>query len=292
MISFSIIIPVYKGQQYIPNLIRIAEANARELDSASIENNVELILVNDSPDIPLEIETESRTVTIRPLANEHNSGIHQSRINGLQAATGEYIVFLDQDDQIADDFLTKLYTIAIEKKADVVVGNAVNEISEQVSMLAYRTKGLYRNVTRLEAYVVSRNQIISPGQCLIRKASIPQEWCQFVVKINGADDLFLWLLMMVLGRKFEICKDVVYTHRYTGENLSAAIDKMTNSSLEVGQYLQQISYVPKRVTEDFIKCCKLHQLFRNASFAEKIVLMLKNSVLFTRRLYVKLSTYF
>lgn len=292
MIRFSIIVPLYKGQRYIKDLIQMAEDNLKSMTLANIENEVELILVNDSPDVPLSVDSESNIVKISLYYNTQNSGIHKSKINGLRLSTSDYVLFLDQDDYISNDFLLKQFNVMQEANADVVVGNALNEIDKKNSVVSYRTKGQFKNVKDIEAYIVSRNQIISMGQCLIKRSSIPEEWGEYILTRNGSDDLFLWLLMLTLDKKVALCKDVVYTHKYTGENLSAAVDKMTNSSVEVGQFLQQISYVPKHISEEFLKSRKLQQDFLSADLFAKVLLILKNPRMFIRRAKIKFRTFF
>lgn len=50
MKNISIIVPIYYGEKYIPNIIRQAEDCRRYLDK---EDYLELLLVNDAPDAPL-----------------------------------------------------------------------------------------------------------------------------------------------------------------------------------------------------------------------------------------------
>lgn len=44
-------------------------------------------------------------------------------------------------------------------------------------------------------YLYGTDMIFSPGQCLIRKAVIPRDWCKRRLTVNGCDDFLLWLLM-------------------------------------------------------------------------------------------------
>lgn len=53
--------------------------------------------------------------------NPQNLGIHKSRVNGINLAHGDYILLLDQDDSITDDYLKEQLN-AIES-ADISVCN-------------------------------------------------------------------------------------------------------------------------------------------------------------------------
>lgn len=95
----SVIIPVYNAQRTL----------TRCIDSvlASAYGGFEILLVNDgSTDESLAIcsayaERDSR---IR-LVTQENQGVSAARNRGLREAKGEWVVFLDADDFISDDFL-------------------------------------------------------------------------------------------------------------------------------------------------------------------------------------------
>ena len=57
-------------------------------------------------------------------------------------------------------------------------------------------------LNNLTFYLKSHNIIKSPGQCLIKRQCIPVEWQRYIMKTNGADDLFLWILLLEKSYKF------------------------------------------------------------------------------------------
>lgn len=244
MTTFSIITPFYKGNRYIANIFQIAEENRASLKKILPESRVELIIVNDSPETEVQIPDNADPDGFRILHHDKNRGIHQARISGLQKAEGEFVLLLDQDDTVASDFLAQQY----EKlgDADMVVALAMNENSDGTCLPFYDTPGKIRKLTEFSTYLKSHNQIISPGQCLIRKNAIPQEWCSYVLEVNGSDDLFLWILMFEQKKKIVIHEKCLYTHKYTGENLSESGDRMGRSTLDLVKILRQIPYVPDK----------------------------------------------
>jgi hypothetical protein len=54
---------------------------------------------------------------------QSNQGAPAARNKGMEAATGDYLLFLDSDDQLTDEALTSLVRAQEESKADVVYGN-------------------------------------------------------------------------------------------------------------------------------------------------------------------------
>ena len=72
---------------------------------------LEFILVNDSPEEEIELETfKEYSFEYKVVVNERNMGIQKARINGLENSTGEYILFLDQDDEILPNYIFSQYT--------------------------------------------------------------------------------------------------------------------------------------------------------------------------------------
>lgn len=198
---------------------------------------LELILVNDSPEESLSMEDIKGTYDfkIQILCNEQNRGIHYSRVHGLKAATGEFVTFLDQDDVIADDFL-KSQLEHMGKKDDVIVANGIAEYASYNKRL-YRYAFMQLTVKHIWFYTKFDCRIISPGQCLIRKSSIPETWMKNIMTKNGADDYFLWLLMLSQGKRFGINRGLLYTHKYTSVNVSEDKDKMHQSVEEMLSFI-------------------------------------------------------
>ncbi len=115
MTKLSIIIPVYNAELYLEKC----------LDSLCHQTlkDIEIVCVNDcSLDGSLAIlqEYASKDSRIKLINFTENKGAAAARNAGIEAATGEYIGFVDSDDFVDLDFYEKLYTKAKETNADVV----------------------------------------------------------------------------------------------------------------------------------------------------------------------------
>ena len=232
----TVITPFYEGDEYIDAYVQCMMANADSL--ARLGHELQVILVNDSPWRDLRVnEAGAGRDIFQVLVNEANSGIHYSRVAGLKAAEGDYIMFLDQDDVIAEDGLARLLRAAAKSGADVTVANAYLEQADGSRPLWYRTDYHKGCIGDLQTYIRIGIQIISPGQCLIKRGAIPDFWCQHILKQNGADDYFLWLIMLSDGARFDYLDEAIYTHKYTAKNLSADTTVTDDSAYEFMEYL-------------------------------------------------------
>lgn len=224
-VTVSVIIPIYKGDQYISYWV---DKIGRNVDAIR-NTEVELLFINDYPDVALEEVNEPITFYTKVINSGINRGIHGARVFGLEHAKGDYIVFLDQDDKISDNYLvTQLASIG---DSDVVIANGLNEHYCCAGKdVIYADEIAHKNACSLEVMLGCGNTIISPGHTMIRKKSIPEMWKRNILKNNGADDYFLWLIMLSQGKIFVINREIIYTHVATGSNLSL-VDEFMNASL-------------------------------------------------------------
>ncbi len=117
----SVIVPVYKAEPYLRQCV----------DSilAQTLSDLEIILVDDgSPDGCPAIcdEYAAKDPRVRVIHKE-NGGPASSVIAGVQAATGEYIGFVDSDDWIDPNYYADLYRGIIQNGADAVEAERVIE---------------------------------------------------------------------------------------------------------------------------------------------------------------------
>ena len=236
MKKVSVIVPIYKGNRYIPNLFQMLEHNWETANKVG-EVQVEMVLVNDSPTEELEIGSRERqgNVFLVTVSNTCNCGIHFSRVHGLLRSSGEYVVFLDQDDEISPVYIREQLAALGSRDAVICNGKDCNNI-------------IYNNTGELDRAVDGReyrkgNRIVSPGQVLIRKSSIPADWTNYIMKKNGADDYFLWMLMFCNNRKIGIHDKVLYCHLISETNTSNNQDEMNASVIEMAGKMKMLGYL-------------------------------------------------
>ncbi|MBQ2835685.1 MAG: glycosyltransferase [Clostridia bacterium] len=116
-IKVSIVVPVYKVEKYL-------NKSMEALINQTLEE-IEIVCVNDgSPDNCLQILKQyqinypNKNIKI---IDKKNQGVWKARFDGILAATGEYIGFVDPDDYITLDFAEKLYNAAQTTGAEIVV---------------------------------------------------------------------------------------------------------------------------------------------------------------------------
>ena len=111
----SLIIPAYNAQDYI----------IRSIDSAlaSDFDNLEIIIVNDgsTDDTQKIIDWYTKNYPNIVSIQKENGGVADTRNKGIEAAQGEYIAFMDNDDLIRPDMIRKLYVSITKNNCDVAI---------------------------------------------------------------------------------------------------------------------------------------------------------------------------
>lgn len=224
----SVIVPLYFGKCYIKSMISRIERCADETKDYEIQ----LVFSNDAPEEMIENVYDSSRISIKIINADCNAGIHKARINGLQNSVGDYILFLDQDDEIKQNyFVSQLSKIGT---ADAVVCSAVSG-----GRIKYNTDRPLDKAVSRKCMIEEGNMILSPGQVLIRRRAIPDSWTNHVMQQNGADDWLLWLCMHSENREFAINDEVLFFRKVHYSNASFDSQKMTASEEEVVKIVEQ-----------------------------------------------------
>ena len=119
-IKFSIIVPIYKVEQYLDKCVQ-------SLINQTYRN-IEIILVDDgSPDrCPQMCDNFAKNDDRIVVLHKTNGGLSDARNKGLEVARGEYIIFVDSDDYIELDACEKFAAYS-NKGFDILIGDAFLE---------------------------------------------------------------------------------------------------------------------------------------------------------------------
>ena len=127
MEKISVIVPVYMSEDYLEKC----------LDSILQQTyqNLEVILINDgSAAICQRYKNQDARVKVY---HKPNGGVASSRNRALEAVTGDYIVFVDNDDWLELDHIQSLYDLLKKTDADIAIGNFTQFIEDQGSFLIH-----------------------------------------------------------------------------------------------------------------------------------------------------------
>lgn len=228
--------------------------------------SIEMVLVNDFPDEKLEIKEQLiKNISWIEITNKQNCGIHFSRVQGLLYSSGDYVLFLDQDDKISPVYIRE--QIVEMESADAIICNGKN-----LSNLIYRNQEELNRAVEMKEYLKGNNQIVSPGQVLLRKSAIPKEWfCNILMK-NGADDYFLWMLMFIQNKKMKIHNKVLFWHLISDINTSKNTNEMTASVFEMLSKIRNMGYLSfeeEKEIQQYRKCLNRPEILTDEKYKKE-----------------------
>lgn len=123
----SIIVPVFNVEKYVSKCIDSILAQTYE--------NIEIILIDDgSTDNSYEIckEYENKYNNIK-LYHKSNGGLSSARNKGIKESHGDFITFVDSDDELDSNFIKILYYNLIESNAEISVGKLKKIYNNNIS---------------------------------------------------------------------------------------------------------------------------------------------------------------
>ena len=125
MIKVSVIVPVYKVEQYLKECVDSIVGQTYP--------DIEIILVDDgSPDSCPSICDEYTAQDNRiKVIHQENAGLSQARNAGIKAATGDYLLFVDSDDKLADcDVVQNLADFLQQTKSTVTYCGCIHRLDK------------------------------------------------------------------------------------------------------------------------------------------------------------------
>lgn len=180
---FSIIIPVYNAAKYLQRSVESVLSQDSE--------EFELILVDDgSTDKSAEICDEYAHNDIRvKVYHQENKGASVARNKGIELASGEWITFIDADDEVASEFITILNDASINSDADIIFFGYSMRFSNMVKDYLLETR---RIDTKDYSYVYTDCEITTPWSKLFRRNLLIDNNIRFDGRLaNGEDTLFM-----------------------------------------------------------------------------------------------------
>lgn len=161
----SIIIPIYGVREYIADSLKSVLNQTY--------NDIEVVLVNDcTPDDSMEVAQEmisqlKERFEVVVVNHEENKGISDTRNNGVKIATGEYIFFLDSDDEITPDCIELLHNEFVKNPdisfsyggfMEISIDGARNEFIPDVSTSS--TKEMFDSLFSRKLTYMSWNRLV------------------------------------------------------------------------------------------------------------------------------------
>lgn len=242
----SVIIPVYNAEKYLRQC----------LDSVLVQSlkNIEIICVDDaSTDSSLQIleEYKNKDSRLNVHTLEKKSSALVARKKGILLSSGEYILFIDSDDYIAQDTCENIYNKIVLENVEIlhfssVIENCGNLALERIKM---NEKLLKPYEQRLEASAVFEtcflkqsygftlwNKLFSSKLCKTAVSYIDDDF------LPKAQDLYFYFVISYFAKSYLGWNSPPYYHYCFGRGITGS-NTITLETFE--RYCRQVDVVQK-----------------------------------------------
>lgn len=206
--NISVIIPYYEAASHIPKLVQTLKSQPYFS---------EVIVVDDCSSAEayeqlVEIGKENNWLVLR---QDVNAGPGPARNRGVEAASGDYIVFLDADDVFLPDASAKLAEVCTEISPDVVLFDVVavtSRVKVEYSMLPGQSQSGLVNPNTALAYARS----MMAGKCY-RRAFILEHNIQYGTLKRHEDTAFTKSALLLAEQVYYLHENLyLYQISYSG----------------------------------------------------------------------------
>ncbi|MFW7431979.1 bifunctional glycosyltransferase/CDP-glycerol:glycerophosphate glycerophosphotransferase [Vagococcus carniphilus] len=209
-IRISAVIAIYNVDEYIVEALdSLLEQEVENID-------LEVIVVDDgstdeTPNILNEYQTQHSNIKV---INVDRVGLGKARNVGIEASTGEYLIFMDGDDIIYPNAYYAMLESALKNDADIVVGN----VSRFDSTRKFFLSGLHKKIFSddLEGtHILNNKQLIydtTAWNKLFKASFFKENNLQFLEGMLY-EDIPCIMKAHLLSKKTNIILDYVYRWR-------------------------------------------------------------------------------
>lgn len=232
MVEVSIIIPVFNVEKYVEDSL----LSALNQDFKDIE----YIIVDDcgtdnSMNIVNNIIASFPQRKIKVIKHLSNKGLSEARNTGLKESSGKYVFFMDSDDTITLNCISKHYASLQKNNADFTVANINLEGAKSIHIKPI-VKTI-ENLTPIKSFLL-RKWNTSAGNKLYKKIFITNNNIRFIPNIYFED--ILWSFNTALyAKRISIVED--YTYNYKIHNNS--ITTQRNNSKKIESLIYVLNYL-------------------------------------------------
>lgn len=255
-IKVSIIVPIYNTGKYLPKCLD-------SLKNQTLQE-IEILCINDgSTDNSLEILNRYKKEDSRfKIINQENQGQSVARNNGIKAAKGHYIGFIDSDDYADHSMFEKLYKNALEYNSDIAMCS-ITILNEKTGLLSasdpYMTLDLFPKEFEKRAFKYTETSdfifriCVTPWNKIYKREFLSSKSIMFPNNLNFEDNVFFYETFMQADR-ISLTKEPLVIYRRESET-SYTFGKQDNKKLDFFKVFDKI--------EEFLKEKNLYNEFED-----------------------------
>ena len=228
----SVIIPTYKRSDKI-------DAAIKSVVNQTFKN-IEIIVIDDNKENSIDrIKTEEivkKYKNIKYIKNKKNEGGCTSRNNGIKNSTGNYICFLDDDDEYTLDKIEKQLNFMIKNNLDVSFTDSKEINKEKQKIKTHKNFNKYNSI--LKYHLIE--MIVTTGTFMFKKEVLDKI---YFIKVPAGQEYYLMYRVILSNYKIGYLNEItLITNIHDDERIT------TNSKkIQAEKFLLQLKLKQKDI---------------------------------------------
>ena len=227
----SIILPAYNSEKIIEEAINSVLTQTYE--------NFELIIIdNGSKDNTFEICNKFKNEKIKYIKLEE-ANVSNARNVGITNAVGEYITFIDSDDEFVENFLQTMILEIQKTNSDLVTCGFSELYSKKNVLLNFDEVQKIKNTLNSKDYleILKEKYLFNElWNKLYKTDIIKNNNIKFDTKLNLGEDFLFNIEYLKYSKKFSYINETLYIYTDSREGLNL---KYRENKFEIEYYLTQ-----------------------------------------------------
>ena len=264
----TIVIPIFNTPE---DLLR----NCIESVLNQTEKDIEIILVNDgSTNNAREVCESYSHIKNISIINQENQGVSVARNAGINSATGEWVMFVDPDDELLPDALEIL--ISNTKQTDDIVATCYINRSETEEKLIsfFNTEMFFNNEESKKQlyyhFLWKVTNLAAPWGKIFRRSFLQANNLSFNPKLRRSQDIVFNLYAVNKCNSFHYVNIPVY--KYNSTHIATFHDSYKEKLADFYSFFADARYQWMCETDSF-KDSVLSEYYRNGAYAIFIIIL-------------------
>lgn len=244
-VLMSFIIPAYNAENNLKECVESIILN--DIDD-KYENKIEILIIeNGSTDATMKIAQTIKQHEDRVRVYNSSKGVSKARNLGLKVARGDYIVFIDADDQLKKNSINLMFENLNSDFADLwlyghMAGNDARRVTAKKEQQVYIDSNIQDGIKRMMQNPTRYMQVWGK---IFRRFIIEEYNIRFNEKMKLSEDSDFTLKYISKCKKIVFMPNIIYNYSLNTESTMRKYD-----GSKVKQYIMAMEETAKYVQND------------------------------------------
>lgn len=238
----SIIVPIYRVEKEIIRCLHSIVGQSYP--------NIELIIINDcSPDHSFEVartylENIETTINISYIDLDKNVGVSVARNKGIESATGNYLFFMDSDDEFSSRSSLEILVGIVKKYQypDIVIGS-YQYIDDSTVIQSHTLSDIfYSNEGIFYKRYCGQGIYWAPWGKLIKRELIEKNNLRFYPRLYSEDILWSFNLFRVAKNAY-LSSEIIYNYYHRSGSIMSSLTE---------KHLDDLGFILQEMYQDYL----------------------------------------